>query len=701
MSANITAALSVRGLKVLQIGCDPKHDSTRLLLDGELPTTILDYMKDTPEPERRLEDVIHRGFRGCLCAEAGGPEPGVGCAGRGIISSFGLLESLGIDRVEKDITLYDVLGDVVCGGFAVPIRNEYADVIYIVSSGEFMSIYAANNILKGVSNYDPDRIGGIIFNSRGGPEEPDRIMKFSEAVGIPVIASFDRSELFSEAEQKGKTVVELRPDSSIATRFEDICDSVLDGRRYSARYLSETELEKLVLGRSAKAAPRTAAKQEIRVAEDVPVRRRYLSRNVPRGQPYFGCSFAGAQSVCASVTDLATLLHPPADCAQFAFQMDSGSAKRVHMFGCLPIRPYMDPKVACTCMDEESMVFGGRKVLEDGLRRLASSGYRNIAVITSCASGIIGDDAAAVVREFESSNPGTKVALIRSDGNINGEFMQGVLDAGIELSRRFSSDSPKTDSVNVVGTKTLATNCTETEEFIREALSALGIEINCFYPGCGSTEELSRISSARYNLMINPDGFTVQLCQQLEDDFGIPRFENVVRPGLSGLRAWLGEVTDAFGKHAEYEAFIERIEKEYSELTGSLPSVLRGKRACIISMFKDVEWLLEGAESAGIILESVSVVNRSNYSSSLDLGTRFGNVRVLDTMDVAEETRRIESLKPDIVFTSARLVTELTQLPIPLTQEVDPFFAVEYLDKAARKLMAPAVAGWRKDVLQS
>ena len=132
MSSNLTAALSDMGYRVMQIGCDPKHDSTRLLLGGEVKSTILDYMKNTPLDKRRLEDILSEGYKGCLCAEAGGPEPGVGCAGRGIISSFELLKELGGDSIERDVTLYDVLGEVVCGGFAVPLRNEYAEIVYIV-----------------------------------------------------------------------------------------------------------------------------------------------------------------------------------------------------------------------------------------------------------------------------------------------------------------------------------------------------------------------------------------------------------------------------------------------------------------------------------------------------------------------------------------------------------------------------------------
>ncbi len=124
VSSNLTAALSDMGVKVLQIGCDPKHDSTRALIGGTVQNTVLDYLKDVRPEDRRLEDVVSCGYKGALCVEAGGPEPGVGCAGRGIISAFDLLERLGSGTIDADITLYDVLGDVVCGGFAVPLRNK-------------------------------------------------------------------------------------------------------------------------------------------------------------------------------------------------------------------------------------------------------------------------------------------------------------------------------------------------------------------------------------------------------------------------------------------------------------------------------------------------------------------------------------------------------------------------------------------------
>lgn len=168
VSANLSAALGLCGRRVLQIGCDPKHDSTRLLHHGQQIPTVLNYLLDVPVDQQRAQDVLLEGFAGVKCVEAGGPRPGMGCAGRGILTAFDFLEK---HRVfdEFDTIVYDVLGDVVCGGFAVPVRRQYADAVFLVTSGEAMSIYAANNILQGICNLSPGehRIAGIIYNSRG------------------------------------------------------------------------------------------------------------------------------------------------------------------------------------------------------------------------------------------------------------------------------------------------------------------------------------------------------------------------------------------------------------------------------------------------------------------------------------------------------------------------------------------------------
>ena len=152
------------------VGCDPKADSTRLLLGGLHQKSVLDTLREEGE-DIELEDIRKEGYGSTLCVESGGPEPGVGCAGRGIITSISMLEQLGAyeEKEGLDYAFYDVLGDVVCGGFAMPIREGKAQEIYIVTSGEMMAMYAANNICRGIKKYAKSggvRLGGLICNSR-------------------------------------------------------------------------------------------------------------------------------------------------------------------------------------------------------------------------------------------------------------------------------------------------------------------------------------------------------------------------------------------------------------------------------------------------------------------------------------------------------------------------------------------------------
>ena len=229
ISSNLSAALARRGMTVMQIGCDPKADSTSLLCPKEKLTTVLDLVR-SGKPFT-LQDMVKESTSGVLCVEAGGPVPGLGCAGRGIINALESLESKGAYEVYKpDVVIYDVLGDVVCGGFTMPMRKGYADKVYIVTSGEKMSIYAAANIAMAIDNFkrrDYAKLGGIILNCRGVENEEENALTLAKDFGTELSTIIPRSPLFEKAEAAGKTVVELFPDSDVSDILLKLADKVI------------------------------------------------------------------------------------------------------------------------------------------------------------------------------------------------------------------------------------------------------------------------------------------------------------------------------------------------------------------------------------------------------------------------------------------------------------------------------------------
>lgn len=229
-AANVSAALSEQGYKICQIGCDPKNDSTRLLLGRICSRTVLDCVRD--KEDVAAEDIVHIGYNGIKCVEAGGPEPGVGCAGRGIIVALEKLNSLhAIDA--EDVILYDVLGDVVCGGFAVPIREGYATDIYIVSSGELMSLYAANNIAKGIKRFalrGGVKLGGIIGNSRNTPRERELLEEFARRLNTRLITFIPRDVVVNKAENNRQTVLQYASESGQAEIYRSLASAIMNNR---------------------------------------------------------------------------------------------------------------------------------------------------------------------------------------------------------------------------------------------------------------------------------------------------------------------------------------------------------------------------------------------------------------------------------------------------------------------------------------
>jgi nitrogenase iron protein NifH len=249
---NTVAGLAEMGRKVMVVGCDPKADSTRLLLGGLAQKSVLDTLRDEGE-NVELEDIRKRGFGDTWCVESGGPEPGVGCAGRGIITSINMLESLGAYHESEDLdyAFYDVLGDVVCGGFAMPIRDGKAEEIYIVCSGEMMAMFAANNICKGIMKFAQSgtvRLGGLICNSRNVDNEKEMIEELARQLGTQMIYFVPRDNMVQRAEINRQTVIEFDPKAGQADHYRNLAKAIDTNEMYVIPKPLEIEaLEKLLM----------------------------------------------------------------------------------------------------------------------------------------------------------------------------------------------------------------------------------------------------------------------------------------------------------------------------------------------------------------------------------------------------------------------------------------------------------------------
>jgi nitrogenase iron protein NifH len=249
---NTVAGLAEMGKKIMVVGCDPKADSTRLLLGGLLQGTVLDTLRNEGE-DVELDDIRKIGYRGTICVESGGPEPGVGCAGRGIITSINLLEQLGAYSGEPplDYAFYDVLGDVVCGGFAMPIREGKAKEIYIVVSGEMMAMYAANNICKGIVKFAEAggvRLGGLICNSRNVDNEQPMIEAFAKILGTQMIHFVPRDNMVQRAEINRKTVIDFDPTHTQADQYRALARAIDKNEEFVIPTpITQDELEKLLI----------------------------------------------------------------------------------------------------------------------------------------------------------------------------------------------------------------------------------------------------------------------------------------------------------------------------------------------------------------------------------------------------------------------------------------------------------------------
>lgn len=668
VSANLSAALAQAGRTVLQVGCDPKHDSTRFLTQGRRIPTVLDYLRVTNPADYRLEDVLATGYKGIGCVEAGGPKPGVGCAGRGIISAFEMLEQFKL-RDRCDVTIYDVLGDVVCGGFAVPIRHEYADTILIVTSGEFMALYAANNILRGIRNFDGDgrRVAGLVLNRRQVEDEDGRVERFAAAVGLPVFATVPRSDAFTRAERENMTVMERGVDTDVCQVFTAMARKLMAcPELYEARPLTDEQLEETVLGQAVPAwkaqegekepsTTRTAA-QESDAAQgaddliDLVGPQKVLSKGLVKGEPLRGCAFNGALSLAVQLRDAAVIAHAPKSCVYLSWQSISSAGRRTLFERGTLLPASLMPNLSCTEMGEPEIVFGGMERLRANVEAALARRPAAVVVVSSCPAGIIGDD---IDRMQALGTPETPVITIRTDGNMAGDYLQGMLMAYDRIAEALIDKHPKPRprSVNVIAEKPTVTNTQSNFDLVKGWLERLGVDVNCRFLANEKVGHVRRFGAAELTLPVTTD-FTSRSVGRILSRHcpGIELFDRGFPIGFEESAEWILALGRRFGSEREARAIIAEAEEAYRAQVARLSGPMGGKRLMVVSYNTELDWILKPALDCGMEVVGVGVLD---YSQDAGFRTRIkAPLPVKVGYDGSRLAADLERLKPDVLLTN-------------------------------------------------
>lgn len=602
ISANLSAALAVCGNRVLQIGCDPKHDSTRLLHHGQKIVTILDYLLDTPEEQQRLDGVLMPGFHGVGCVEAGGPRPGMGCAGRGILTAFDFLNRFRA-MGSYDQIVYDVLGDVVCGGFAVPVRKQYANAVYLVTSGEAMAIYAANNILHGIRNLDTNakRIAGIIYNSRGVGDEAHRVEAFAQAVKLPIVARIPRSDAFAQAEREAVTLTEQAPESMEAGIFLELARQITTGPAlFAAQPMTEEQMETFMRG----GAPRnTAPVKSVSAPTTIPEtpaapsapKKRALSDPFSR-VPLFGCAYRGAVDLAVHIKDAAVLGHAPKSCTWYAINgITSYSRRGMYERGVL-YPAFVPRQFENTDMTIQNAVFGGVEHARQKVLDMARRGIRTIIAVTACIPGMSGDDLNPIKAELKAL--GVDMYIVHCDGIEAGDYNEGMSLCYKTLAQEAVDPTvqPEADCINLVYEHTISSQTDRNYMELQRLLGKMGIRINCRFLCAESIENIHNFLKAPYSIMARTDKLGQELKDIFETKYGCRFLDGTLPIGFDQTADWLRTIGRLYGREQEAETVIAEEKQKYEMQIQVLKPAFAGKKVLFFLNNRNLDWIFELAD---------------------------------------------------------------------------------------------------------
>lgn len=656
VSSNLSYSLTGRGLQVVQIGCDPKHDSTRQLLKGRSPRTVLDYVDSTHPSERKLEDVVATGSGGVVCVESGGPEPGIGCAGRGIVTTFQALDALGIGSLNSDVAVYDVLGDVVCGGFAVPMRKENADAVVVVTSGEFMSIYAANNIMRGTLNFGCV-LAGIVFNSRGNPREIRLAREFSRATGVPILAEVPRSELFSEAEGAGATVCEMFPDSAEARSIARLADSVEalirgEGRPLSPTPLDDSQLEELFSSGRVEGTGAYGSGEALKRARVCarPVMPHFPKSRIGRGP-------VGAMLEAGKVDDIAVLVHGTRTCG--FMMLNEIQTQNVGRLRTNRVRVNSGSNVFCSDMRPKDVIHGASGRLEDSLEDILATGYLRVLVVSTCLPSMIGDDSASTVKAVRERHPGTWIELVECDDTETGG------DAHMKVAERLCGlvepcTEPDMSLIAVIDDSFIDFDRGRNAELLDAMLGKMGLRRAPGFLDVCSASDITNLGKAGTAVLAEDCAENRRLRSLLEAK-GLKFMDLPLPRGNRETRRWTLELGLRAGRETEAAKIADDADGEYTEALERLGPSITGRRVVILSDGPDRNgWMAEALEDAGASV-SVVTVGEDRAASISEADALYPDL-IIGDRDLADGCSSLRMDPPGTWFSHRASILLLTRV---------------------------------------
>ncbi len=658
-----------------------------------------------------LDEVMLTGYKGIKCIEAGGPEPGVGCAGRGIIQMVNLLKEKGLNTRDFDFVFFDVLGDVVCGGFAVPMREGYADQVYIITSGEFMSLYAANNIAKGLKSHSTvhGKLAGVIGNERGTKKERELIAAFAKKIGTEMVGFIPRSELVQAAELESKTVIEYAPTSELADIYRSIASMIENNKApVVPTPLKDEELEEFVsefcYGRkiarkivSPKFQKTSEAANACNASQvSVDLSKPFGTKSIPKTRPpTYGCSLAGAYAAVSQIQDGVAVMDSPVGCAfnSFCITMSTGSNSNAETA--------IFPNLLCTDMRERDVVFGAESNLEkmilDTNRRLSPAAF---FVITSCPSGIIGEDFDRVIAQLRKN--GLEVLRVNSDGVMGGDFQNGLLNAYKNIAEHFidKNMSPSGDAVNIIGELPLSSATDQNFEELKKILDYLRIKVNCRFIKKTNVNDIKLFRKGSVNIPATTDPVVQALSDFFEKRFDVPTLKAPLPIAFEQTEAFTRTLASRFGREAEAENLIIQERATYDRQVQQLRKYMQNKKVMIFSQTSNVDWAISTLLDLNVNVQKVCLSHVFYLRETIESKYK-DKVNVETDYPIEKYEKDIAENKPDLVLMNFILTKNQTNETI---YDVIPFCptygfnsGLIYVRKWISKLRMPFMEDWRSD----